>query len=347
MMPLLYQPCFQKGIVIFMQNIAIVGATGVVGKELLSILEERNFPTQTIRFFASLRSKDKTVSFKNRFFPIEVLNENAIHDLDLTFFCAGSRISKEWIPHWRGTVIDLSSAFRMESHVPLIIPEINGELLEKRPLLIASPNCSATVLLMPLFPLHKKYQIKRIVLSTYQAASGAGFQFLNELKQETKALSEDVSYPNTLPFPIAFNLFLHNSQMTSSGYVEEEEKIEKETQKILNNSSILISATAVRVPVLRAHSISMNVEFHSPVDLEEVYRLLQGTDGVKVFEDREKGRYPTPFDASHKDEVLVGRVRKDKSLPNTLELWAVGDQLRKGASLNAVQIAEKLSLVKA
>lgn len=326
-----------------MGTIAVVGATGAVGKELLSLLEERNFPVDSLRCFASLRSKGLSLFFRKEAIPIEILNENALTGIDLTFFCAGAKISREWIPHWRGQVIDLSSAFRQEPTVPLIIPEINAHLLIDKPAqLIASPNCAATVLLMPLYKLHRQFHVKRIVCSTYQAASGGGINLVNELKKETKALIENHPYTPHLPFPYAFNLFPHNSPLHPSGYVDEEIKIKDEVRKILEDPKIQISATAVRVPVLRAHALSANVEFQKPFSLEEVYSFLENTPGLKIFEDRKTNRFATPLDASHIDDVLAGRFRIDPSQPNTLEFWAVGDQLRKGAALNAVQIAEAL-----
>lgn len=326
------------------QTIYLIGATGAVGQEILSLLETRNFPVERIRCFASSKSAGKTVSFRGQSIPLETLVD--FKGADLAFFCAGSAISKEWIPIARKAgclVVDSSSAFRGE--VPLVIPEINPHAMKNHQGVIASPNCAATILLMPLFPLHRLFKAKRIVVSTYQAASGAGAFLLRQLKEETKAYLEERSYPLLLPFPYAFNLYPHNSSLRDNGYVEEELKIAQETRKILEDDQIGVSATCVRVPVLRAHSVSANVEFHSPFTLEAVYQALSNVPGLKLFEERSQNRFPTPFDATGKNDVYCGRFRIDPSQPNTLEFWSVGDQLLKGAALNAVQIAEKLSRI--
>jgi aspartate-semialdehyde dehydrogenase len=319
-----------------MKTIGIIGATGAVGREIISLLETRQFPLKKLHCFASEKSKGETVQFKKETIPLQVLNEEALSQIDLAFFCAGSAISKEWIPKARCLVIDSSSAFR--NIAPLIIPEINAHTLQKHHTLIASPNCAATVLLMPLAPLHRLFKVKRIVVSTYQAASGAGAHWVRELENETKAFLEKRTYPSTLPYPYAFNLFPHQSAMTSSGYAEEEMKMLFETRKILEDETSQLSATCIRVPVLRAHSLSANVEFQHPFTLHAVYKTLKAAPGVKLFENTNK--FPTPLDATGQDEILCGRFRIDPSQNNTIEFWAVGDQLRKGAALNAVQIAE-------
>ena len=321
-----------------MKTIAIVGATGAVGREILSLLEERRFPVAQLRCFASERSVGKSLSFRGEKIPIEALK--SLSGVDLAFFCAGSSISKEWIPRSECLVVDSSSAFRMEPEIPLVIPEINFHAIRGR--VIASPNCAATVLLMPLFALHRLFSLKRIVASTYQAASGAGAHLLNELKRETAAFLEEEHYSHSLPFPYAFNLYPHNTRLDASGYVEEEIKIAQEVRKILEDETIGVSATCVRVPVLRAHSVAANVEFRRPFTIGAVYEALARVPGLKIFEDRSANRFATPLDATGKDDVFCGRFRIDPSQPNTLEFWAVGDQLRKGAALNAVQIAEKL-----
>lgn len=326
-----------------METVAIIGATGAVGREILSILETRQFPLQQLRCFASAKSKGQTLSFRQKTIPIEVLEENALQNIDLAFFCAGSSISKEWIPKTKSLVVDSSSAFR--SSIPLIIPEINTHVLKKEDRVIASPNCAATILLLPLAPLHRRFRAKRIVLSTYQAASGAGAYWVRELENETKAFIEKTSYTNSLPYPYAFNLFPHQSALDPSGYVEEELKILHETRKILEDPSLQLSASCVRVPVLRAHAISANIEFHNPFSLEEVSSLLSKSPGITFPPPTTENKFPTPLDATGKDLILCGRLRKDPSQANTLELWAVGDQLRKGAALNAVQIAESLYLL--
>lgn len=301
------------------KTVAVVGSTGAVGKEIVRLLKARHFPYQTLLEF-------------NRQAPI------TLEGVDLAFFAAGSQVSKDWIPTAKCTCIDLSSAYR-DTH-PLIIPEINRHAIYGK--LLTSPNCATTILLMSLFPLHRLFGVKRIVVSTYQAASGAGRKLMDELKEETKAHLEERPYKHLLPFPYAFNLFPHNSPLDENGYVDEELKILRETRKILEDDTIQISATCVRVPVLRAHSIAVNVEFKSPFSLDQVYEALRGVMGLKLFEDRAKNRFATPLDASGKEDVFCGRFRIDPSQPNTLEFWAVGDQLLKGAALNAVQIAEQI-----
>jgi aspartate-semialdehyde dehydrogenase len=303
--------------------IAVIGATGAVGSEIVRLLIERNFPFSDLRLFAS--KGGRTVHS----LPVEPLR--SLDGIDIAFFAAGSKVSKEWIPKAKCLCIDSSSAFR-ESH-PLIIPEINAHAMRGN--LLTSPNCAATILLMPLFRLHRLFQVKRIVAATYQAASGGGASLLKELEEETKAHLEMRPYEHKLPFPYAFNLYPHNSAMHSCGYVEEELKMLYETRKILEDDTIGVSATCVRVPVLRAHSVAANVEFRKPFSLDEIYQALEGTPGLKIFE-------ATPAFAAGKNEVFCGRFRMDLSQPNTLEFWSVGDQLLKGAALNAVQIAESL-----
>ncbi len=310
------------------ETVAVIGATGAVGSEIVRLLIERKFPMENLRLFASSGGK------KIHSLPVEKFDN--LEGVDLAFFAAGSKVSKEWIPKAGCLCIDSSSAFR-KTH-PLIIPEINPHAIEGN--ILTSPNCAATVLLMPLFSLHRLFRVKRVVMSTYQAASGGGARLVSELKQETHSYLEGRSYPHILPFPYAFNLFPHNTPLDASGYVEEELKIAFETRKILEDDSIHLSATCVRVPILRAHSIAANVEFHRPFSLEKIYEALQSVPGLKIFEDRAHNRFATPFDATGKEEVFCGRVRIDPSQPNTLEFWAVGDQLLKGAALNAVQIAE-------
>lgn len=313
------------------KTVAVIGATGAVGQEVVRLLIERDFPA-SIRCFASVKSVGKKVHS----LPVEELVH--LDGIDLAFFCAGSTVSKEWIPRAKCICIDSSSAFRASA--PLIIPEINAHSIKGN--LITSPNCAVTILLMPLFSLHRLFGIKRIVASTYQAASGAGANLLHELQEETRAHLENRAYPHQLPFPYAFNLYPHNSPLQANGYVEEELKLVHETRKILEDDQIQVSATCIRVPVLRAHSVAANVEFRKPFSLQEVYRVLKNVPGLKIFEDREKNRFATPLDATGKNEVFCGRFRIDVSQPNTLEFWAVGDQLLKGAALNAVQIAENL-----
>lgn len=312
------------------KTIAVIGATGAVGREIVRLLIERKFPFHTLKLFAS----EKSVGEELYSYKIEKLH--SLEGIDLAFFAAGSAVSKEWIPKAGCICIDSSSFAR--DHYPLIIPEINPEAMLGN--VFASPNCAATILLMPLFPLHQQFSVKRIVLSTYQAASGAGWRVSKHLQEESLAHLEKREFPPLFPFPYAFNLFPHDSPLLESGYVEEEIKIKNETKKILRNNSIQISSTCVRVPVLRAHSISINVEFNQPFTLHDVYQSLEKMPGVQIFEDRSKNRFATPFDVSGQEDVFCGRFRIDESQPNTLEFWVVGDQLLKGAALNAVQIAE-------
>lgn len=295
------------------KTVAVIGATGVVGSEIVRLLKERAFPYEKLLLF-------------NRSNPI------SLDGVDLAFFAAGSSISKEWIPKAKCICIDSSSAFR-DTH-PLIIPEINPHAIKGS--ILTSPNCAATILLMPLFRLHRKFRIKRIVLSTYQAASGGGAKLMRQLLEETRSYLED----DSKQISYAFNLFPHNSFLHENGYVEEEIKIRDETQKILEDESLQVTATSVRVPVLRAHSISANVEFNQSFTMEDVYKTIQNTPGVKIYEDRAHNQFPTPVMATRKNDVFCGRFRIDPTQPNTLELWIVGDQLLKGAALNAVQIAE-------
>jgi aspartate-semialdehyde dehydrogenase len=325
-------------------SIAIVGATGAVGRELIALLERRRFPVSQLRCFASPRSVGKTVSFQNEAIPIEALGHDSFKGVDIALFSAGRVVALEFAPQAVETgacVIDNSSAFRMDPEVPLVIPEINPDAMQTHRGIIASPNCSTTIMLMALAPLHRAFQIKRVVATTYQAASGAGALAMEELQLETQAVLEGRSFKRSvMPFPYAFNLFTHNSPFTESGYAEEELKMLHETRKILRDDAIGIHATCVRVPVLRAHSEALNVCFHHPVTVSQAYEILQKAPGLKILENRITNRFPMPIDATGQDSVFCGRIREDLSQPNTLDLWVVGDQLLKGAALNAVQIAE-------
>ncbi len=327
-------------------KVAIMGATGAVGTELLEILAERKFPVSELRLLASARSAGKTLQFQDRDVKVQELTHDSFQGIDLVLASAGGKISKEYAPSAvkaGAVVVDNTSYFRMTEGVPLVIPEINPEDIATHKGIIANPNCSTIIMALPLFPLHKRYKVKRVVAATYQAASGAGAVAMDELVSETAAYIKGQDFNRTvIPHPYAFNLFPHNSPMTDNGYCEEEIKMVKETHKIFHDSNIKVTATCVRVPVLRAHSEALNIEFEQEPDIEEVYRILKGAEGVEVMEDRPKNRWPMPLDASGRDPVLVGRIRKDLTQPRTLDLWVVGDQIRKGAALNAVQIAEKL-----
>ncbi len=332
-------------------RIAIVGATGAVGQEMLRLLEKRHFPIQEIRCFASAKSLGQTVVFRGEKIPIQVLDDSSFTGIDIALFSAGKRVALEFAPQAvdkGAVVIDNSSAFRMRQGVPLVIPEINpADLLEHRGI-IASPNCTATIMLMALAPLHRHNPIKRIVMSTYQAASGAGAQAMHELKEETAALLTQEPFKRTvMPHPYAFNLFLHNAPMTETHYNHEEMKVIEETRKILAEPSLPMAVTCVRVPVLRAHSESLNVEFTKPMSADEARVILKNAPGVQVLEDWANNRFPMPSDASFQEDVYVGRLREDMSQKNTLDLWVVGDQLLKGAALNGVQIAEQLTCLEA
>ncbi len=327
-------------------TVAIVGATGAVGQEMLSVLNRRNFPIGNLRCFASERSAGQLVSFQNKPISIEVLKEGCFYGVDIALFSAGKTVSLKFAPQAvreGALVVDNSSAFRMDPEVPLIIPEINPDAIKDHKGIIACPNCSTIIMLMVLGPLHRRFQIKRVVAATYQAASGAGAQAMRELELETQAVLAGNPFERTvIPHPYAFNLFTHNSAMTENGYVEEELKLLYETRKILDNPSIGVNATCVRVPVLRAHAEALNVTFEHPITVDTAYAALDKLPGIQILEDRTTNRFAMPLDASGQDDVFYGRIRKDLSLPNTLDFWVVGDQLLKGAALNAVQIAELL-----
>ena len=327
-------------------KVAIMGATGAVGTELLGILAERNFPIGELRLLASARSAGKRLKFQGENLMVEELTHDSFRGIELVLASAGGKISKEFAPSAvkaGAVVVDNTSYFRMQEGVPLVIPEINPEDIRAHQGIIANPNCSTIIMALPLWPLHKRFRVKRVVAATYQAASGAGAVAMDELLKETSAVLQGEAFKATvIPHPYAFNLFPHNSPMTQSGYCEEELKMSQETRKIFHDESFRVTATCVRVPVLRAHSEALNIEFEGTPTVEEIYAVLRGAEGVEVLEDRSNNRWPMPLDASGKDPVLVGRVRKDLTQPNTFDLWVVGDQIRKGAALNAVQIAEKL-----
>lgn len=329
--------------------VAVVGATGAVGVEFLRCLDERNFPMSDLRLYASSRSAGKQMTFRGRVLTVRELNEQSFKGVDLALFSAGGSISKKYGPIavQSGTVVvDNSSAFRMNPEVPLIVPEINPDQIHRHKGLIANPNCSTIIAIVPLWPLHKINRITRLVVSTYQAASGAGAAAMQELLDATKAALEGRDYPPAvLPHPYAFNVFSHNAAIDpQTGYNEEEMKMVKETRKIFNDPEIRVSATCVRVPVLRAHCEALNVEFMSPADSTWVRDILSHAPGVQVVDQREKNYFPMPRDASGQGDILVGRIRNDLSDPSgrSIAMFVAGDQLLKGAALNAVQIAELL-----
>jgi aspartate-semialdehyde dehydrogenase len=328
-------------------RVAIAGATGAVGVEFLRILEERHFPISMLLLLASARSAGKTMRFDGRDVLVEELTENSFENIDIAFFSAGGSISKKYAPiaaRAGAVVVDNSSAFRMDPKVPLVIPEINPEAIAAHDGIIANPNCSTIIAIVPLWPIHKKNRIKRLIAATYQAASGAGAAAMEELRESTRAHLEDREYANTvLPHPYAFNLFSHNSKIDpATGYNEEETKMVQETKKIFGDAEIRISATCVRVPVLRAHSEALTIECERPITPAEVREILAAAPGVKLIDDPVKNYFPMPKDASGQGDVLVGRIRQDTSDPSgkSIAMFVAGDQLLKGAALNAVQIAE-------
>lgn len=325
-------------------TIAIVGATGAVGQEMVTVLEKRNFPVKNLRCYASSKSAGKILTFRGCPIPVETLAPSSFIGVDLALFSAGKTISLQFAPEAvrQGClVIDNSSAFRMDPTVPLIIPEVNAHALKSHQGIIASPNCTATMMLMAVAPLHRHVPVKRIVMSTYQAASGAGHKAMQELEEETRAvLNNQPFHPTVMPYQYAFNLFSHNAPMTESGYNEEEIKVIEESRKILEVPDLKIGVTCIRVPVLRAHSEALNIEFSSTLSPEEAKRILDQSPGIRVLENWKENRFPMPLDASGNDDVYIGKIRRDLSHPHALDLWVVGDQLLKGAALNAVQIAE-------
>lgn len=339
------------------RNVAIVGATGAVGQEFLSILAERKFPMKSLKLLASKRSAGKTVEFMGQKIVIEELTHDSFAGIDLVLSSAGGSISKEYMPSAvkaGAVVVDNTSYYRMDPTVPLVVPEVNPEAIQQHKGIIANPNCSTIIMLVPLYPLHKAIGIKRVQACTYQAASGAGAVAMEELREESIALGKGEGYDRTvIPFQYAYNLFPHNAPYNDGseakskvkapvGYCEEEWKMVAETEKIIGDTNLKVNATCVRVPVLRAHSEALNIEFARPTTKEEIYSVLAKAAGVQILEDPSANRWPMPIDASGKDPVLVGRVRQDLSRENTFDLWVVGDQIRKGAALNAVQIAELL-----
>jgi aspartate-semialdehyde dehydrogenase len=328
-------------------SVAIVGATGAVGTEVLTVLEDRNFPVRELRAFASASSIGKSVRFRGQHIPLEVANENSFDDIDIAIFSAGSSISKTmrpWTERAHCIMIDNSSAFRMESGVPLAIPEINPEDLDGNHLVFAVPNCSTIVMLMAVAPLRQLGKIKRLVVSTYQAVSGAGAKAMRELEDQTRdVLAGKPAQPKILPHPIAFNLFSHNTEINEAGYNQEEWKMINETKKILHDETILVTATCVRVPVLRSHSESINIEFDGQrPSIEAIRAALDAFPGVQVVDDRIANHFPMPSETAGQYDVHVGRIREDVSNPHAIDLFSSGDQLLKGAALDAIQIAEEL-----
>ncbi len=328
-------------------KVAVVGATGAVGREMLKVLEQRNFPVSEIKLLASERSAGKKLKFKGEEVVVEKLTPESFKGIDIALFSAGGERSKQFAPEAvkRGAVvIDNSSAFRMEPDVPLVVPEVNPEDVEWHKGIIANPNCSTIQMVVVLKPLHDVSRIKRVVVATYQAVSGAGAMAIEELIEQTKAILENKEppQPKKIPKRIAFNCVPHIDKFFPNLYTREEIKMINETKKIMHDENIKVSPTCVRVPVFIGHSEAINIEFESPISVETAREVLSKAPGVKVIDNPENLEYPTPIDVAGKDEVLVGRIRKDETVENGLNLWVVGDNLRKGAALNAVQIAELL-----
>ena len=327
-------------------TVAILGSSGAVGCELLKLLDERNFPVSNLILLSSSRSAGRKVFWRGNELITQEVVANSFSGVDLVFASAGGAISKEWvesITKHNAILIDNSSAFRMSENVPLVVPEVNPAAVLGHQGIIANPNCTTILLALVLSPLNCISNIKRVIVSTYQSASGAGQLAMEELKFLTKKYLEgDPQKSQILPHSLAFNLFLHNSPMLENKYCEEEMKMINETRKILNNPELNLSATCVRVPILRSHSESVNIEFFQRVDLNEAISKLRVAKGIDVIEDYKNNRFPMPEDVKEKDNIAVGRIRADLSNPNALELWLCGDQLRKGAALNAIQIAEIL-----
>lgn len=320
-------------------NVAIVGATGMVGRTFLKVLDERNFKIENLYLFSSKKSAGSRIEFRGKEYLVKELTEDSFkRDIDIALFSAGGSVSKEFAPIARENgvvVIDNSSAWRMDVDIPLVVPEVNPEELRTHGGIISNPNCSTIQSVVPLKVLHDEFKIKRIIYSTYQAVSGSGIGGINDLQEGIKG-AKNQKYPHQ----IAYNCLPHIDEFTENLYTKEELKMIDETKKILNDQSIRVTATTVRVPVKYGHSISINVEFENSFELEEVFELLKNSNGIVLTDDIRNNVYPMPLDVEGKDEVYVGRVRRDFSVENGLNMWVVADNIRKGAATNAVQIAE-------
>lgn len=322
-------------------KVAVVGVTGMVGRVMLRMLEERKFPLIELIPVASERSVGNKVEFKGKEYTIVSMRDAIQMEPSIALFSAGGETSKQWAPEFAKagtTVIDNSSAWRMESKIPLIVPEINAEILTSEDKIIANPNCSTIQLVMVLNPLNKRYDIKRVVVSTYQSVTGTGKEAVEQLEGEIAGIQTPMKYP----YQIFKNALPHCDSFDELGYTKEELKLTRETQKILNDKTIALTATAVRVPVQGGHSESVNIEFNNPFEESEIRKILHETPGVVLQDNPETNTYPMPLFAEGKDDVFVGRIRRDLSQPNSLNLWIVADNLRKGAATNAIQIAEYL-----
>jgi aspartate-semialdehyde dehydrogenase len=322
-------------------KVAVVGATGLVGTVMLKVLEERNFPLNELIPVASAKSAGKEIQFKGKSYKVVTVDEAIAQKPDIALFSAGGSTSLEQAPKFAAvgtTVIDNSSAWRMDPTKKLVVPEVNASVLTKEDKIIANPNCSTIQMVVVLKPLHEKYKIKRVVVSTYQSVTGTGVKAVDQLMNERKGIQGEMAYPHT----IDLNVIPQIDAFLDNGYTKEEMKMIKETQKIMGDDSIKVTATTVRIPVMGGHSESVNIEFEKDFDLAEVRRLLEAQEGVLVVDDPASLKYPMPKDAHNRDEIFVGRIRRDESQANCLNMWIVSDNLRKGAATNAVQIAEYL-----
>lgn len=330
------------------KTVAVIGATGAVGAEMLRCLEASPFPTTALKAFASERSAGKRFKFKGKDVEMQVLTDDAFAGVDVALFASESDISKKYVPMAAAAgavAIDNSSAFRMDATVPLVVPEVNGGLVKPSQKIYANPNCVAAIMVMALWPLHQAGKLKRVIASTYQSASGAGRPAMDELEEATRAYLKGEHYePKVLPHPYAFNLFSHNTPIGDDGYNGEEQKVVNELRKIMGLPELRVGVTCVRVPVLRAHSMAITAEFADKVSVEAARAALSKAPGVKIVDDRARNHFPMPVESSGQSDVLVGRIREDVSDPtgHSLSLFISGDQLLKGAALNAVQIAELL-----
>ena len=327
-------------------HIAIAGATGAVGRKMLAILEERNFPVDDLKLLASTRSAGKFLEFKGEKIAVEELRQNSFVNMDIALFSAGAGISREFAPaavKSNCVVIDNSSAYRMEKDIPLVVPEVNSDAIGDNPGIIANPNCSTIQMVMVLKPIHEKFKIKRVVVSTYQSVSGSGQKAIDELKNQTRDLfSGNEVKVNVYPHQIAFNCLPHIDKFLENGYTKEEIKMVNETRKILGDDSVQVCPTTVRVPVFYSHSEALNIETEGPITGSAVKALLKAQSGISVVDDPLNNEYPLAIEGEDKNEVFVGRIRDDISCERAVNLWVVSDNLRKGAALNAVQIAELL-----
>ena len=327
-------------------HIAVVGATGAVGQEMVLTLERRKFPVSKITLLASARSVGKTLKFQGEDIPVNELKADSFKGIDIALFSAGSSISKEFAPIAAKsgcTVIDNSSAFRMDPDVPLVVPEINAEDIRLNKGIIANPNCTTAITLMALYPLHKVFQVKRIFAASYQAVSGTGARAIEELRRQVEQIVKGQPITREVyPYQIAFNVLPHVDSFLPTGYTKEEMKMENEGRKIMHHPNFKASVTCVRVPVYRAHSVAVAAEFEKPVTVETAINVLKTAPGLDLIDNPSKNEYPMPLFIAGKDNCAVGRIRKDCALDNGLSFWVVGDQLLKGAALNAVQIAEEL-----